>query len=567
MGDLEDVLENTDLELTDKQWKLVEKLQPDATRKPYQKRFLEDMKTLREGKIKAGKVDTFLKNKGINISEKELKDLTQSLPMTADGKVDIKTLMNEAKVFTGEKVDVNNLENLLRNVGIELNDPEYMKLVKTLPVDDNGMVHWARVLKGVKSLKGGKVDVKSLNSFLESMGIALDKKEVKQLRETLPVDANGKVDLIKVMDGAKTFTGEKIGIDDVKTVLENMGIEYKDQEFSKLMETLQFDDDGKIFQNRLLDKVKSLKSGKVSISNLKTLMDNLGIRLKENEFKDLVKSLPAGVLRKVSLDTLMKKLKAFTGDKVDSSDLRNVLKNLGVELTEKEQERLLKTLPADDAGKVYYNRLIKAVKSFNEGKVYVNNLDSLLKRLGIKLNEDEFAKLLEDLPVDANGKADLKKVMNKVKAITGGEVDSKNVKTVLSKMGIDLSNNEFSKLMENLPFDDDNKVFKNRLLEVVKSLKGGKVDVNNLDTVLSNMGVELSNMELRDLSQSIHVGVDEKIPLQTLLKKLNDFKGEQIGPHDVQSVLANLDIELTDKELEDLMKTLPLSSDPVGASE
>lgn len=35
---------------------------------------------------------------------------------------------------------------------------------------------------------------------------------------------------------------------------------------------------------------------------------------------------------------------------------------------------------------------------------------------------------------------------------------------------------------------------------------GGKVDVNNLNTVLGNMGVKLSNMELRDLNQSIHVG-------------------------------------------------------------
>lgn len=40
-------------------------------------------------------------------------------------------------------------------------------------------------------------------------------------------------------------------------------------------------------------------------------------------------------------------LPLLKGDKVDSSDLRNILKNLGIELTEKEQERLLKTLPAD----------------------------------------------------------------------------------------------------------------------------------------------------------------------------------------------------------------------------
>lgn len=34
---------------------------------------------------------------------------------------------------------------------------------------------------------------------------------------------------------------KKIGIDEVKNVLENMGLEYKDQELSKLMESLPFD--------------------------------------------------------------------------------------------------------------------------------------------------------------------------------------------------------------------------------------------------------------------------------------------------------------------------------------
>ncbi|KAL1779047.1 EF-hand calcium-binding domain-containing protein 13 isoform X2, partial [Sigmodon hispidus] len=86
----------------------------------------------------------------------------------------------------------------------------------------------------------------------------------------------------------------KIGVDDIKTLLENMGLEYKDEEFSKLMENLQFDGDGKIYQHRLLEKVKSLKGGKVSPGNLKTLMDSLGVRLKDNEFKDLVQNLPAG---------------------------------------------------------------------------------------------------------------------------------------------------------------------------------------------------------------------------------------------------------------------------------
>lgn len=40
-------------------------------------------------------------------------------------------------------------------------------------------------------------------------------------------------------------------------------------------------------------------------------------------------------------------LPLLKGEKVDSSDTRNILENLGVELTEEEQEKLLETLPVD----------------------------------------------------------------------------------------------------------------------------------------------------------------------------------------------------------------------------
>ncbi|XP_031208516.1 EF-hand calcium-binding domain-containing protein 3 isoform X2 [Mastomys coucha] len=558
VDEIEDLMEEMGIELTDKEFlRLVESLQADADGNTYHKRMMEGLKTYKEGKIKADKVDMFLKNTDMDISETELKDLKQSLPVSANGKIDIRTILNEANTYTGEKINVSNLRNLLRNMGLEFTDSEYTKLLRMLPVDSDGMVHWNRFLKALKFLREGKVDVKGLGSFLENMGIKLTEQEVEELAESLPVDAHGKIDLVKVMDEAKAFTGEKLGVDEVKNVLKSMGLEYKDQELSKLMENLPFDEDGKIYQKRLLENLKSLKGGMVSTSHLKSVMDSLGIKLEKNEFKDLIQSLPVDVNKKISLETLMKKLKSFTGDKVDVSDLRNILKNLGIELTEKDQERLLKMLPVDGAGKMYYNRLLKGVKSFNEGKVHINNLDNVLKSLGINLSEEEFAKLSEDLPVDSNGKVDLKKVMEIIKAIAGGEVDSKHVKSVLSKMGIELTDNEFSKLMENLSFDDDNKIFKNKLLETVISLQGGKVDVNNLSTVLDNMGIKLSNSELRDLKQNMQVGVDEKMSLQTMMQKLKDFTGEKIEASDIRSVLANLNIELTDKELEELMKKLP----------
>lgn len=40
-----------------------------------------------------------------------------------------------ASDFLGEKIDVSNLRNLLRNMGIEFTDSEYAKLLRMLPVD------------------------------------------------------------------------------------------------------------------------------------------------------------------------------------------------------------------------------------------------------------------------------------------------------------------------------------------------------------------------------------------------------------------------------------------------
>ncbi|XP_045155411.1 uncharacterized protein LOC123522714 [Echinops telfairi] len=338
------------------------------------------------------------------------------------------------------------------------------------------------------------------------MNIKLTEKELMQLRENLPVDANGKIDLNKVIDGTKEIIGEQLNIEDMKTILESMGIELTDKEFLNLRRHLQFDDDNNIYENRLLEGVKSLKSGKVNVNNLDKVLGNMGIKLSDKELKDLVQSLPVDVDEKTSLETLMNKVQVFTGDKVDSGNLKNVLKNMGIELTDKEQEQLMKSLPTDGTGKVYQHRLMRGVKFFKEGKLDLNNLENSLENMGLRLTEEEMKNLSDNLQVDANGKVALKDVMEGIKATTGGDVDGKDVKRILGNMGIELTDTESLELIQKLPFDDDNKVFKNRLLRSPKFFIGGKVNVNNLDTVLDNMGVKLSDKELEDLTQNIHVG-------------------------------------------------------------
>lgn len=127
-----------------------------ASGKIYQNRLMSGIKSLSGGMVDVNKLDTVLGSMGMSLTEEELKDLTQNLPENVDRKVDLKQVMDAVKSFTGEKVDINNLENLLRNMGIELADTEYTKLVKARPLSDGGNVYQNRLLQAMKSLKKGE---------------------------------------------------------------------------------------------------------------------------------------------------------------------------------------------------------------------------------------------------------------------------------------------------------------------------------------------------------------------------------------------------------------------------
>ncbi|KAF3815451.1 hypothetical protein GH733_016546, partial [Mirounga leonina] len=577
LNGMKTVLENMGIELKDKE-------------------CLDMMKHLsKDGKVNVNDLNAILDNMGIKISDKELKVLTRNLP--ADG----------------EKIDSSDLKNFLESLGIELTDKEKEKLLKTLPVDAAGKVYQNGLLKGMKSLKGGKVRANDLDNTLKKLGIELTEEELAKLSENLQIDANGMAGLKEVMDGVKATTGGEVDAKDVKTILKNMGIEFTDKECLKLMKNLPFNDDNKVFKNRLLEGVKSLKGGKVNIDNLDTILNNLGIKLADTELKDLAENMHVGVDEKIPLETLMENITDFTGEKIESSDLKNVLRNLGIEVTDKELEKMLKILPIDANGKLYRNRLLKAMKSLNDGKMKKNKLHTNLENMGVRLTEEEFAELSGQLQVDANGNVDLPNLMEAVKAITG-KVDIKNLETVLGNMGIKLTDKELEDLKQNLPVSVDNKValktlkdevkaftgekidssdlqnilkdmgieltdmehkhllktlpidahekvFQNRLLKDVRYNKRGKVDVNNLDPVLEAMEVKLTEQEL-NLIKDLLSGY-KKVDLKNLMDKVEAVTGEEVDINDLGTVLRNMGIELTDKELSQLVKNLPVDNGKV----
>ncbi|XP_057573114.1 calmodulin-beta-like [Hippopotamus amphibius kiboko] len=187
---------------------------------------------------------------GRELTDKECLELEKYLPVDADGKVYLDRLMDGVKTLKGGIVDVHKLDTVLQNMGMKLTKSESKDLIKNLPVD------------------GGMVKVNNLDNVLENLGIELTEKEQEDLIENLPLDVHGNVDLDKLMDGVKALTGREINVSDVEYVLENMGIELTGKEWLKLLKHLPIDADGKIYQNRLMDGMTSLRVLKFVIKKL-----------------------------------------------------------------------------------------------------------------------------------------------------------------------------------------------------------------------------------------------------------------------------------------------------------
>ncbi|XP_050620848.1 uncharacterized protein LOC126939504 isoform X44 [Macaca thibetana thibetana] len=576
---LKTVLDNMGIKLTDKELEdLTQSLPVGADNKVALKALEDEVKAF-TGKVDIKNLKTVLDNMGIKLTDKELEDLTQSLPVGADnkvalkaledevkaftvnGKVDLKKVMNEMKYFTGDKVDTNKLKSVLGNLGIELMPDEHLNLLKTLPVNADGKVYQKRLMKGIKSLEQGSVDVNKLDTLLENMGIKITEEEFMDLTERLPDDSEKKVKLNKLIKELSAVLGKQVDVCDLEDALKDMEIEVPYEDYLHLVKTLPLDAEGKVYQKRLLDGIKTVKRGKVDINDLDKFLENMGIELSEKELEDFSKDLPVDVDQKVELKNMMLRIKDFTGEKVDARDLKNVLGDMGIEVNDKDCVELLKLLPVDGDKKVFRNRLLTGLKSFKGGKVDIGNLKTILGNMGIKLKNKELQSVIQNQPVDANGNVPLKKVMDDVKAIIGEKLNVENLKNILEGLGIEFTPKEYLELVQNLQIDDDGTISENRLLDGVKSFKGGRVDVSNLENVLENVKIMLPDKELKDLSQNLPVDASGMTDLHKLLKEVNKFTGGKIQAKDIQKVLGDMGVELTNRELWNLMKMLPITDD------
>ncbi|CAO2645717.1 hypothetical protein LEMLEM_LOCUS27591, partial [Lemmus lemmus] len=200
-----------------------------------------------------------MENIGYDLEKNEYEDLINNLPINDDGMVNVYEVIDKGSLFTGEKIDLVELDDYLESIGIKLPEDKMMKLLGKLPTDESGKLYKKRLIKELENIEGIKIPSNKVKDFIKNAEINLDDEDIQVLMDHLPVDRNRKADFRVLINEIKKITGEKIHVEDVRSVLENVGIELTDKENRKLLKTLPVSADKTLFKKELLSGVKSFK--------------------------------------------------------------------------------------------------------------------------------------------------------------------------------------------------------------------------------------------------------------------------------------------------------------------
>ncbi|XP_078011874.1 EF-hand calcium-binding domain-containing protein 3 [Phascolarctos cinereus] len=552
ISNLDKVLGNLGIKLTDSEIEeLLSYLPIDDDGLVALNKFMDKMKIIKEN-IDAQNLENFLKDMGIILTG-EYQDLLKHLPIDALGKINKKNIMNAMQNLSGGNVNINNLENVLGNLGIKLTDSEIEELLNNLPVDADGMITLKKVMDNVKSIKEN-IDAQNLENFLKDMGITLTEEEYQDLLKHLPIDANGKVklknvmnalknlsatgrvDLNKLMDNVKSIK-ENIDVQNLKNFLKDMGITLTEDEYQDLLKHLPADDKGKINKKNIMNAVKTLHGGNVNISNLDRVLENLGIKLTDQEIEELLNNLPVDADGKVALNKIMDNMKSIKKN-VDVQNLENFLKNMGITLTEDGYQDLLKHLPIDDNGKVEKNRLMNCLKDLKGVKVDIHELKNVLRNLGMDLTDQQFQLLLTVIPFDHDGKVDLNKLIEFSKTIKDGVTsqmsassDSKlkyKLKPLTKIPSTHIRGKDFQGFLQDHDGKQKERLTQGQLeafldaFECFEKDETGCIDSHGLQSSAAQLGIELTNQEIQDELEFADTDRDGKLNFSDFLTVLTD---------------------------------------------
>ncbi|CAM4716809.1 unnamed protein product [Caretta caretta] len=561
-------------------------------------------------------LDSILDNMGIYLTNEELQEALKNVTVDVDGKVYLSKFLQGVRALRrfshseGGKVDIQDLDSLLAEMGMHLTQEELQEVLKHAIVDGDGKVNVSDFTKSVISTRRAsqaerdRVATSHLDFILGNMGIFLTEEELQEALKHTEIDVEGKVNLSEFMKSVQRLSeaeGEKVDVDNLDSILANMGIHLTDEEFQKALGSVTRGADGKVDLKHFMESMMGTQRPSwcerdtVDLQNLDSILDSMGVHLTNGELQEVLKHVTLDANGKVNLCEFMKgvktiqKLSPGAEDKVDVGHLDSVLAGMGIHLTQEELQEALKYSPVDRDGKVFLSAFMKSVMNTRRpsqaerDKVDLQNLDDILRSMGVHLASEELQEALKHVTVDADGKVNLGEFMEAVRTVQklppGEEdkVDVGHLDSVLAGMGIHLTQEELQEALKYSHVDTDGKVSLSAFMESMMSTRRpsqaqrDNVYIQNLDSILDSMGVRLTNEELQEVLKHLTVDADGKVNMGKCMKEVKNvqklsLEGDQVrspSPEDkvdvgnLDSVLANMGIHLTQEELQEVLKHSP----------
>ncbi|KAJ7313513.1 hypothetical protein JRQ81_004951, partial [Phrynocephalus forsythii] len=521
---------------------------------------VETFDRLKDEKVDTGELETIVSNLGINLSNLEFQKALKNTYVDEDRKANFKEfLVNvmdnerfcESSAIYGlyslvtrmnnDKVDISHLKDVLAAIGITLNKEEMKDVMKNIMVDDNGKVplkefmrlllltqrfstavEMDRALKAMQSIKQDKVNIEDLDSIMRMMGLHLSLNEIQQTLKYVVQNVDGTVSLRDFMFGftktqrfskAKSDRGDMVAIADVASHLSNMGICLTQEQLQEALRHVDVDENGKVSMTELLGSaIKTWRPSQavidwVKIHNLDGVLANMGIYLTDDEVQQALKYAAKDEDGRVNLNDFMKGVKSIQliagaeGQMIDAGDLSSTLVKMGINLTEDEMQEALEHVTLDADGKVNLKDVLQSVmlmqrpSKHERDRVSTQNLDSILTSTGIHLTEDKLQEALKNTPLDAEGKVNLGEFMKWVRTI--------QLHPQSSDEKIELDNLKEEITVEKAP-----------PIMVDGWTREKKIDIDHLDEVLDEMGISLTNKQLYEALKYAPMDADGKVDLE-----------------------------------------------------
>ncbi|XP_042822230.1 EF-hand calcium-binding domain-containing protein 3 isoform X3 [Panthera tigris] len=122
--------------------------------------------------------------------------------------------------------------------------------------------------------------------------------------------------------------------------------------------------DGRVYKKRLLKGVKALNGPRVKLKKVKSLVEDMGIRLNDEELEEIMTDVSTDDDRTVGLNDLMNAVSCIKGEVMDIQDVDTFLASEGIELTEDDMKELMPHLTVKGNGKVRVPSIMAGLKKF-----------------------------------------------------------------------------------------------------------------------------------------------------------------------------------------------------------